>query len=92
MYTFHDQMNWQFVQVRASKLRSKPRVLDTDDVNQTISLFSVQGKICFVLFHGFCAFVLRHLRPVQEVNAQTPSHPLQPFITRIYRERKVQNE
>ena len=61
-------------------------------INQTTSLFSVQGKICLVLFHGFCAFVLRHLRPVQEVNAQTPSHPLQPFITRIYRERKVQNE
>ena len=75
----------------ASKLQSKPRVVDTNDVKQKTSL-SVQGKICLVLFHGFCAFVVRHLRPVQEVNAQTPSHPFQPFITRIYRERKVQNE
>ena len=31
--------------------------LDTDDVKQKTSLFSVQGNICLVLFHGFCSFV-----------------------------------
>ena len=42
--------------------------MDTDDVKQKTSLFPVQGKICLVLFHGFCSFVLRHLCPVHEVN------------------------
>ena len=67
----------------ASKLRSKPRVVDTNDVKQKTSL-SVQGKICLVLFPGFCSFVLRHLCRVHEVNDETPittGHPLHPFIT-----------
>ena len=35
MYTFPDQMNWQFVQILMdSKFQSKLRVLDTDDVKQ----------------------------------------------------------
>ena len=79
--------NWQFVQTVASKLQSKPRVVDTNDVKQKNSLFSVQGKICLVFFHGFCSFVLRHLCRVNEVNDQTPitaGHPLHPFITWIY--------
>ena len=68
----------------ASKLRSKPRVLDTNDVKQKISLLSVQGKICLVLLHGLCSFVLRHVCRVHEVNDQTSitaGHPLHPFIT-----------
>ena len=48
---------------------SKLCVLHTDDVKEKTSLFSVQGKICLVLFHGFCSFLLRHLCPVHEVNA-----------------------
>ena len=40
-------------------------VLETDDVKQKTSLFSVQGKIYLVLFHGFCCFVLCHQCPVQ---------------------------
>ena len=40
-------------------------VPDTDEVKQKPSLFSVVGKICLVLFHGFCFFVLRHLCPVR---------------------------
>lgn len=46
---------------------SKLHVLDTDDEKNT-SLFSVKGKICFILFHGF-VLVLRHLCSVHEVNA-----------------------
>ena len=40
-------------------------VLDTDDVNKSPLYFLLQGKICLVLFHGFCFFVLRHLCPVR---------------------------
>ena len=57
MYTFPDQMNWQF----GSQFHSKLRVLDTDDVKQKTSLFSVQGKsawYCFkavvLLFYVIC--------------------------------------
>ena len=62
MYTFPDQRNWQFVQILMySKFHSKLRVLDTDDVKQKTSLFSVQGKsawYCFkavvLLFYVIC--------------------------------------
>ena len=43
---------------------------DTDDVKQKTFLSSLQGKICLMLFHGFCSFVVRHLCPVNEVNAE----------------------
>jgi len=49
--------------------RSKLCALDTDDAKQKTSLFSVQGKPCLVLFHGFCIFVLHHLCLVHKVNA-----------------------
>ena len=59
MYTFPDQMNWQFVQILMySKLQSKLRVLDTDDVKQKTSLFSVQGKSAWYVSMVFCSFVL----------------------------------
>ena len=62
MYTFSDQMNWQFVQILMdSKFHSKLCVLDTNDVKQKTSLFSVQGKsawYCFkavvLLFYVIC--------------------------------------
>ena len=50
--------------------RSKLHVPDMYDVKQKTSLFSGQGKICLVLFHGFCSFVLRDLCPVIEVNTK----------------------
>ena len=37
------------------KRRSKLRVPDSDDGKQKTSVFPVQGKICLVLFHGFCS-------------------------------------
>ena len=78
MYTFPDQMNWQFVQILMdSKFHSKLRVLDTDYVKQNswAKDFFVfcSGKICLVLFQGCCSFVqLRHLCPIHKINAQTP--------------------
>ena len=51
MYTFPDQMNWQFVQVLMdSKFHSKLRALDTDDRKQKTSLFSVQVKSAWYCF------------------------------------------
>ena len=51
MYTFPDQMNWQFVQiVMGSTIPLKLRVLYTDDLKQKTSLFSVQGKSAWYCF------------------------------------------
>ena len=70
MYTFPDQMNWQFVQILMdSKFQSKLRVLDTDDVKQKTSLFSVQGN----LLGMFSWFVLLfYMSSVPVTHAQTP--------------------
>ena len=81
MYTFSDQMNWQFVQILMdSKFHSKLRVLDTDDVKQKTSLFSVQGKsawYCFkavaLLFYVIC---VRYTKQMPKV----PSEPSSPLI------------
>ena len=56
--------------IHGSKFQSKFRVLD---VKQKTSLFYVQGKSAWALFHGFCSFALRHLCPVLKVNDQTPT-------------------
>ena len=55
-----------------AKFQSKLRVLDTDDVKQKTSLFSVQGKSAWYVFLIFCSFVLCHLCLVHKINAQTP--------------------
>ena len=74
MYTFPDQMNWQFVQILMdSKFQSKLRVLDTNDVKQKTSLFSVQEKSSWydfswffvLLFYVICVWYTKR-------NAQTP--------------------
>ena len=91
MYTFSDQIYWQFVQILMdSKFHSKLCVLDTNDVKQKTSLFSVQGKSAwYILFQGSCYFVLRHLCPVHKINAQTPittilsTNLLHEFITNV---------
>ena len=80
MYTFPDQINWQFVQILMySKFHSKLLVLDTDDVKQKTSLFSVQGKSAW-----YCLKVVVLLFYV--ICVQYPS------ITWIDRECKAQNE
>ena len=94
MYTFPDQMNWQFVQILMdSKFHSKLRVLDTDYVKQNswAKDFFVfcSGKICLVLFQGCCSFVSLHLCPVHKINAPTPittilaTHLLHEFIVNV---------
>ena len=73
MYTFSDQMNWQFFQISMDyKFQSKLRALETDDVKQKTSLFFVEGKSAWYVFMVFCSFVLCHLCPVHKINAQTP--------------------
>ena len=73
MYTFTNQMNWQFVQIfMDSKFHSKLRVLGTDDVKQKTSLFSVQRKSAWYCFKAVFFFVLRHLCPVLKRNPQSP--------------------
>ena len=52
----------------------KSLVPDTDNVKQKTSLFRVQGKICWALFHRFCSFVSRHLCPVNEVKLMPIKH------------------
>ena len=84
MYTFIDQMNWQFVQT----------LMDSKfQVRQNTSLFFVQGKSGLVLFHGFLFFCF--MSSVSGTQNKCPnshhSHPLHPFITWIWRECKVQN-
>ena len=88
MYTFPDQINLQFVRVLMdSKFHSKLRVLDTDDVKQKTSLFSVQGKSAWYCL--CCSFVSPHLCPVHTINAPTPittilaTHLLHEFIVNV---------
>ena len=54
-----------------SKFQSKLRVLETDNVKQKTSLFSVQGKSAWYVFMFFCSFVLCHLCLVHKINAHT---------------------
>ena len=53
------------------KFQLKLCVLETDDVKQKTSLFSVQGKSAWYVFMVSCSFVLRHLCLVHKINAQT---------------------
>ena len=55
-----------------SKFQSKLHVLDTDDVKQKTSLFSVQGKSAWYVFMVICSFVLCLLCLVHKINADTP--------------------
>ena len=68
MYTFLDQVNWQFVQIlMASKFESKLRALETDDIKRKTYLFPVHEKsksalYCFVVF-SLLVFAICHLLP-----------------------------
>ena len=50
------------LQLRDSKFQSKLRVLDTDDVKQTTSLFSFQGKSARYCFMVFNLWITRSVR------------------------------
>ena len=91
MYTFPDQMNWQFVQILMdSKFQSKLRVLDTDHVKQKTSLFSVQGKSAWYVFM-VCSFVLYVICACYTCPNSHHSQPVHLVNTWISRECKVQN-
>ena len=88
MYTFLDQMNWQFVQILMdSKFPSKLHVLDTDHIKQKTSLFSVQGKSAWYCF--MVAVLLFYVICVHKINARTPitiilaTHLLHEFILNL---------
>ena len=76
-----------------SKFHSKLRVLDTDDVKQETSLFSVQGKSAWYCFKA--VVLLFYISSVSGTKNKCPNshhnHPLHPFIAQIYREYKAQN-
>ena len=73
MYTFPDQINWQFVHIlMASKFQSKLRVLDTLCKTKDFFVFC-SGKLCLLCFHGFLFFCfICRLCQVHKINAQTP--------------------
>ena len=91
IYTLPDQMNWHFVQIfMASNFKSKFHALDTDDINQKTSLFSVQGQYawyCFmVVVLLFYVIWVRYTK--YSVSAQTPittlaTHLLHNFIVNL---------
>ena len=83
MYTFLDQVNWQFVQIlMAAKFESKLRALETDDIKRKTSLFPVHGKsksalYCFVVF-SLLVFAICVLY------TKMPNLPSQPSSSLIY--------
>ena len=87
MHTFPDQMNWHFVQILMdSKFQSTFHALDTDDVVQKTSLFSVQGQsACVVLLF----YVIWVCYTKYSVSAYTPittilaTHLLHEFIVNV---------
>ena len=90
MYTFPDQMNWQFVQVLMdSKFPLKTSCTGHRWRKAKDFFVFCSGKICLVLFQGCCSFVLRHLCPVHKINAQPPittilaTHLLHEFIVNV---------
>ena len=101
MYTFPDQMNWQFVQILMdSQFHSKLRVLDTGDTSLFFVLYflffifcsgsreNLLGIVSRLLFFCFTPSVsgTQNKRPKTHHN-----HPRHPFNTKIYSECKAQN-
>ena len=73
MYTFPDQRNWQFVQVLMdSKVPLKTSCTGHRWRKAKDFFVFCSGKICLVLYKGWCSFELRHLCLVHKINAQTP--------------------
>ena len=73
MYTFPDQMNWQFLQILMdSKFQSKLRVLDTDDVKQKtsllISIFCQWNMFNFGEYAEICHLPLASLKELHLIS------------------------
>ena len=84
MYTFSDQMNWQFVQILMdSKFHSKLCVLDTNDVKQKTSLFSVQGKSAWYCFKDLVILFYSSVSGTQNKYLNSHhNHPLHQFFNK----------
>ena len=73
MYTFPDQMNWQFVRCLWIPNSDQNFVNSGHRWGEGKDFFVFcSRKICLVLFNGVCSLVLSHLCPVHKINAQTP--------------------
>ena len=69
--------------INGSKFQSTFHALDTDDVTQKTSLFSVQGQSAWYCFMVVVLLFLRHLTPVHRIQCKClhshhnhPRHPL----------------
>ena len=94
MYTFLDQVNWQFVQIlMASKFESKLRALETDDINERLIcfLFTENLNLLCIVSWFFLFWFLPSVSCTQKCPTSHHSHPLHLFITCIDRECKMQN-
>ena len=82
MYTFSDQIYWQFVQILMdSKFHSKLCVLDTNDVKQKTSLFSVQGKSAWYCFKDLVILFYSSVSGTQNKYLNSHhNHPLHQFF------------
>ena len=71
MYTFRDQMNWQFVQCTGHRWRKTKDFFDF-----------CSGKICLVLFHSFFLLFSSSVSGTRsKCQDSHHSHPLHPLIT-----------
>ena len=79
--------------INGSKFQSKLHVLDTDDVKQKTSLFSIQGTSAWYVFMVFLFFCFMSSVSGTQNNCPNShhSHPVHLFNTWIYRECTVQN-
>ena len=94
MYTFPDQMNWQFVQILVdSKIPLKTSCTGHRWRKAKDFFVFCWGKIRLVLFQGCCSFVLHCLCPVHKIKSPNShhNHPRHQFISWIYCECKAQN-
>ena len=94
MYTFPDQMNWQFVQILVdSKIPLKTSCTGHRWRKAKDFFVFCWGKIRLVLFQGICSFVLHCLCPVHKIKSPNShhNHPRHQFISWIYCECKARN-
>ena len=93
MYTFPDQMNWQFVQVLMdSKIRLKTSCTGHRWLKSRLLCFLFRENLLgIVLRLSFFCFTWSVSGTQNKCPNSHHNHPLHPFIIWIYRECKAQN-